>query len=72
MTARPPGPRAANHADPSVLPAELAFVVRFGTGNGEAGRVEHVVSGRGARFVNRDELLAFINETLARIDGNGA
>jgi hypothetical protein len=55
-----------------VLPAELAFVVRFGTGNGEAGRVEHVVSGRGARFVNRDELLAFINETLARIDGNGA
>lgn len=72
MIDRRPGSRAADRSDTSVLPAELAFVVRFGTGSGDAGRVEHVVSGRGRRFINREQLLAFINETLARIDGNGA
>lgn len=72
MTERRPGTRTVDRPDPSVLPAELAFVVRFGSGSRDAGRVEHVVSGRGARFGNREQLLAFINETLARIDGNDA
>lgn len=72
MAARPAGTRAAKDPEPSVLPAELAFVVCFGAGSRDAGRVEHVVSGRGARFGNREQLLAFINETLARIDGDDA
>ena len=50
-----------------------AFVVQFGretavdTGH-MAGRVEHVVSGKGARFQSVDELIAFMIEVLREIE----
>ena len=56
---------------PSFAPAQ-AFVVQFGretdldTGR-LAGRVEHVVSGKGARFQSLDELVAFMTEVLREV-----
>jgi len=52
---------------------EQAFVVQFGrdtavaTGR-MAGRVEHVVSGKVARFQSLDELVAFMTEVLREIE----
>ena len=64
---RPPRPIAADA--PALLP-ERAFVVEF-TGVDDAvhdeqlsGRVEHVVSGRAARFGSAGELLAFVHGVL--------
>lgn len=56
---------------PNPLPAELAFVVQFGTGTGPtgeiaAGRIEHVVSGRQRRFANAAELLAALREMVTQ------
>ena len=56
---------------PSFAPAQ-AFVVQFGRGThldtGRlAGRVEHVVSGKGARFQSLDELVAFMTEVLREV-----
>jgi hypothetical protein len=51
---------------------EQAFVVQFGretvvdTGR-LAGRVEHVVSGKVARFQSLDELVAFMTEVLRTV-----
>ncbi len=50
-------------------PADNAFVLRFAAGVDPArgilaGRVEHVVSGRGQRFESCDELLAFVARML--------
>jgi hypothetical protein len=56
------------------LPAERSFVVQFRAGSGAdrdgswAGRVEHVVSGRAARFEDCASLRAFITHTLAEGD----
>jgi hypothetical protein len=56
---------------PTYAPAQ-AFVVQFGretaldTGR-MAGRVEHVVSGKAARFQSLDELLAFMREVLHEV-----
>jgi len=56
---------------PSFAPAQ-AFVVQFGretaldTGR-IAGRVEHVVSGKAARFQSLDELVAFMTEVLRAV-----
>ena len=56
---------------PSFAPAQ-AFVVQFGretaldTGR-MAGRVEHVVSGKAARFQSLDELVAFMTEVLRAV-----
>jgi len=56
---------------PSFVPAQ-AFVVQFGretaldTGR-MSGRVEHVVSGRVARFQSLDELVAFMTEVLREV-----
>jgi hypothetical protein len=56
------------------LPAERCFVVQFRAGSGAdrdgpwAGRAEHVVSGRAARFEDRDGLYEFIAQVLAEGD----
>jgi len=56
---------------PAFAPAQ-AFVVQFGretdldTGR-MAGRVEHVVSGKAARFQSLDELVAFMREVLREV-----
>lgn len=53
------------------LPAERSFVLQFRAGAGPgpggpwAGRVEHVVSGRAARFDSRAALCEFIVAILA-------
>lgn len=60
--------------NPSFAPSQ-AFVVQFGretivdTGH-MAGRVEHVVSGKGARFQSLDELIAFMIEVLREIEAS--
>ena len=58
--------------DPGVsLPAERSFVLQFRAGAGAgsagpwAGRVEHVVSGRAARFDSHAALCEFITAVLA-------
>jgi hypothetical protein len=57
---------------PAFAPAQ-AFVVQFGrdtaldTGR-MAGRVEHVVSGRVARFQSLDELVAFMTQVLREVE----
>jgi hypothetical protein len=60
----------ANPEAAPVLPASGAFVVQFAQPpNREpgaiAGRVEHVVSGRSARFGSWGELRDFVTSTLA-------
>jgi hypothetical protein len=52
------------------LPPEAAFVLQLQPTAGSArtaiaGRVEHIVSGRAARFGTSSELLAFIRRTVA-------
>jgi len=52
------------------LPTSRAFVVqlRASSGSSEAdhrGRVEHLASGRATRFVDEDELWAFVDSVLA-------
>ena len=56
---------------PAFAPAQ-AFVVQFGRETAVdigrmAGRVEHVVSGKGARFQSLDELVAFMREVLREV-----
>ena len=57
---------------PQFAPAQ-AFVVQFGretavdTGR-LAGRVEHVVSGKVARFQSLEELVAFLTEVLRAVE----
>ena len=56
------------------LSADGAFVVQFLTGTdldagAVSGRVEHVASGRTARFASIDELLRFFHDVLGRLAG---
>ena len=56
---------------PAFAPTQ-AFVVQFGRETAVdlgrmAGRVEHVVSGKGARFQSLDELVAFMMEVLREV-----
>ena len=56
---------------PAFAPAR-AFVVQFGRETDldtwrMAGRVEHVVSGKAARFQSVDELTAFMTEVLREV-----
>jgi hypothetical protein len=46
------------------LPSERAFVVQFAAGSTEAGRAEHVVSGRDVRFRSPRELRLFMLRVL--------
>lgn len=69
MTDRRFTPRRHAAGLPNPLPAELAFVVQFGTPSAPAdeiaaGRIEHVVSGRQRRFANAAELLVALREML--------
>ncbi len=55
------------------LSPHWAFVVQFRVGTeveqGEVtGRVEHIVSGQAAHFTSLDELVAFIDQVLRRVD----
>ena len=55
------------------LPANRAFVVQFeGAPAGQAaplaGRVEHITSGRRARFASWEELQRFIEQELAQLE----
>ena len=57
------------------LPANRAFVVQFeGAPAGQAaplaGRVEHITSGRRARFASWEELQRFIEQALARLEAS--
>ncbi len=47
-------------------PADHAFVIRFRSGGvcPTHGRVEHVASGRGVRFVSWDDMLGFMRRIL--------
>lgn len=54
----------------ALLPASYAFVVQFGRDTDPGadrfvGQVEHLASARQKRFASREEMLAFIEETLA-------
>ena len=53
-------------------PRDAAFVVHLADSTGPEdrahGRVEHVRSGRAARFESVDELLRFMRQTLAELD----
>jgi hypothetical protein len=55
------------------LPSNRAFVVQFRACLGEspswAGRVEHLVSHRAARFHSLEELLAFMVRVLKEVEG---
>lgn len=62
--------------DPSTAPPvsarNMAFVVHLTpAADTSAGRVEHVASGRTARFESAEELLRFMRETLAAITNDG-
>ena len=61
--------RLTAEAPPPLSPAR-AFVVQFreqtvGTGTPFAGRVEHMISGRAARFESSEELLTFFVRVLS-------
>jgi hypothetical protein len=55
------------------FPPAQAFVVQFGRDTAMdtarmAGRVEHVVSGKAARFRSLDELVTFMAEVLREVE----
>jgi hypothetical protein len=66
----------SNAASPSTahpVPARnTAFVVHLTVAaDASAGRVEHVATGRTARFESAEELLRFMRDTLAAIANDG-
>jgi hypothetical protein len=68
----PPLPaRLAPDVERPLSPAR-AFVVQFreqadGADKGFTGRVEHMLSGRAARFASAEELLAFLEHELSAV-----
>ena len=59
------------------LNANSAFVVQFLAGSdldagAVGGRVEHVASGRTARFASVEELLRFFHDVLGGLGGTGS
>jgi hypothetical protein len=67
-----PHGEAPENPQESLLSPHRAFVVQFRMETGTAserftGRVEHIVSGRAARFHSPQELLAFFTETLVNV-----
>jgi hypothetical protein len=68
------GSRTAARSDQPALPAWKAFVVQFsreadGLGGTFSGRVEHLSSGRRARFDSPEELLAVLGTLLDELGG---
>ena len=54
--------------------ADHSFVLQFQeqAGDGQTrGQIEHLKSGRARRFDSSDQLLAFVAEMLAGVDGSG-
>ncbi len=73
MTERPILAGATDHTHP----ADHAFVIRFRLGTDPTnahvyGRIEHVVSGRGARFVSYEDMLGFMRRILAERLASGS
>ena len=66
--------RGMRRETPPRFPADGAFVIQFvrpHTGNGpRPGRVEHITSGRARRFQDPTQLMAFVAEVLAALDGD--
>jgi len=64
----PPGRTTAEGRQLPTLPAARSFVLRLradaDVGHRLAGRIEHVVTGRGAHFGSLAELLAFLDDVL--------
>lgn len=65
--------KVAGSGAPGMPSRDAAFVVHLAGGAGEAtdqahGRVEHVTTGRAARFDSVEELLRFMRQTLAAIE----
>lgn len=69
MTNAPPRPSTAS----PVLTRDAAFVVHLATAPaGQAhGRVEHVATGRMTRFESIEDLMRFMQETLAPTAADG-
>ncbi len=69
--------RASSESDDvPALPVWKAFVVQFSRKTGAqpgtfAGRVEHMSSGRRARFASREELIATLQRMLDQLGENG-
>ena len=80
MKSRPPGHRTSPTAGTETgregsptLPAWKAFVVQFSIESGTrvgvfSGRVEHLNTGRRARFTSDDDLVAVMKRMLAEIE----
>jgi hypothetical protein len=70
---RRPAPSSGKGESPA-FPVHKAFVLQFSresrTQTGIfSGRVEHMSSGRRARFVSAEELVAFLAKTLDEVEG---
>ena len=70
---RPASPDSVGQESVPTLPAWKAFAVQFSRESGTcsqvfSGRVEHLNSGRRARFGSRQELLAVLERLLAEIE----
>ena len=62
------------HDNEVLFPADSAFVIQFAkphtAGDPRLGRVEHLTSGRACRFQDVTQLMAFVAEVLAALDGD--
>ena len=70
---RPALPESVGDESVPTLPAWKAFAVQFSRESGVcpevfSGRVEHLNSGRRARFGSRQELLAVLERLLAEVE----
>jgi hypothetical protein len=70
---RPASPDSAGQPAAPTLPAWKAFTVQFsaetGAGRGVfSGRVEHLNSGRRARFASKEDLLAVLDRMLTDVE----
>lgn len=75
MTVRQRKGRSAEERDGPLFPPEQAFVVQFmaesAAPGGRAGRVEHVTSGRSARFDTIEGLFEFIAQVRRALGTGG-
>ena len=66
--------RGMRKETPPRFPADSAFVIQFAkpraAGDPGPGRVEHITSGQARRFQDATQLMAFVAEVLAALDGD--
>lgn len=72
MSAQPTNALQASERALAFLPADYAFVVQLGRDSDPAlgrfvGQIEHLASGRQGRFSSQQEMLAFLERTLAQL-----